>query len=160
MKRKSLFIIAFSLVFIAKTSNAQQSAVSVGGEASGIAGSLSYSVGQIDFTTNTGPNGYVSQGVQQTYEINVVQGIEEEQINLDVQVYPNPTTSNLMLNVGEHELTNLEFQVLDMLGKVIENKKITSSIETIEMDNLPDATYFLTVIDNEQAIKTFKIIKD
>ena len=160
MKRKSLFIIAFSLVFIAKTSNAQQAAVAVGGEASGSAGSLSYSVGQIDFTTNTGPNGYVSQGVQQTYEINVVQGIEEEQINLDVQVYPNPTTSNLMLNVGEHELTNLEFQVLDMLGKVIENKKITTSIEMIEMDNLPDATYFLTVIDNEQAIKTFKIIKN
>ena len=47
-----------------------------------------------------------------------------------------------------------------MLGKVIENKKITSSIETIEMDNLPDATYFLTVIDNEQSIKTFKIIKN
>ena len=40
------------------------------------------------------------------------------------------------------------------------NKKITTSIEMIEMDNLPDATYFLTVIDNEQAIKTFKIIKN
>ena len=65
-----------------------------------------------------------------------------------------------MLNVGQHELTNLEFQVLDMLGKVIENKKITSSIETIEMDNLPDATYFLTVRYNEQSIKTFKIIKN
>ena len=160
MNRKNLVIIGCSLVFAVKTSTAQQAAVAVGGNASGSGGYVSYSVGQIDFTTNTGPNGYVNQGVQQTYEIKVVLGIEEEQINLDVQVYPNPTTSNLTLNVGQHELTNLEFQVLDMLGKIIENKKITSTIETIEMDNLPDATYFLTVIYNEQSIKTFKIIKN
>ena len=160
MNRKTLLIIGCSLVLAVKTSTAQQASVAVGGNASGSGGYVSYSVGQIDFTTNTGPNGYVNQGVQQTYEIKIVLGIEEEQINLDVQVYPNPTTSNLMLNVGQHELTNLEFQVLDMLGKVIENKKITSSIETIEMDNLPDATYFLTVKYNEQSIKTFKIIKN
>ena len=160
MNRKSLLIIGCSLVFAVKTSNAQQAAVAAGGNTSGSGGYVSYSVGQIDFTTNTGPNGYVNQGVQQTYEIEVILGLEDFQINLDLQVYPNPTTSNLMLNVGQHELTNLEFQVLDMLGKVIENKKITSSIETIEMDNLPDATYFLTVKYNEQSIKTFKIIKN
>jgi hypothetical protein len=39
-----------------------------GGEATGSGGSVSYSVGQVVYTTNTGINGSVAQGVQQPYE--------------------------------------------------------------------------------------------
>jgi len=45
-------------------------------------------------------------------------------------------------------------------GKSIENKKITSTTEIIRMENLPSATYFLKVTNNNKEVKSFKIIKN
>jgi hypothetical protein len=42
----------------------------------------------------------VSQGLQQAYEISYVVGVEEQQISLNMLVYPNPTTDYLTLAVG------------------------------------------------------------
>ena len=64
------------------------------------------------------------------------------------------------LNVGKTELSNLNFQLYDMSGKVIESNKITSITETIRMENLPSSTYFLKVTNNNKEVKTFKIIKN
>ena len=83
---------------------AQESINATGGIASGSGGSMSYSVGQIVYTTNTGTNGSVAQGVQQPYEISAVIGIEEfNGINLYVSVYPNPTSDYLTLSIGDRK---------------------------------------------------------
>jgi hypothetical protein len=120
---------------------------------------MAYSVGQIVYTTNTGTKGSVAQGVQQPYEISVVLGVENNAIKLELNAYPNPTTNFLTLNVGETELSTLNFQLYDMSGKLIESRKILSSNETIAMENLLPATYFLKVTNNNKEVKTFKIIK-
>ncbi len=140
------------------SAQAQQAATASGGNASGSGGTVAYSVGQIVYTTNTGSNGSVAQGVQQAYEISIVLGVENHQVNL-IQAYPNPTIDYLTLNVGDSDLSSLNFQLYDITGKLIENKKITSSTETIHMENLPSAMYFLKVTNNNKEIKTFKIIK-
>lgn len=72
-----------------------QETVSAGGkEATGTGGTVSYTIGQVVYTTNTGTNGSVVQGVQQPYEISVVTGLEEaEDISLEFSIYPNPVTS-------------------------------------------------------------------
>ncbi|MCF6130266.1 T9SS type A sorting domain-containing protein [Flavobacterium sp. AS60] len=157
MKHKKLklgvLLLGFSL-----SAHAQQAATASGGNASGSGGTVAYSVGQIVYTTITGSNGSVAQGVQQAYEISIVLGLENHEVNL-IQAYPNPTIDYLTLNVGNSDLSSLNFQLYDITGKLIENKKITSSIETIRMENLPSAIYFLKVTNNYKDIKTFKIIK-
>lgn len=157
MKHKKVklgvLLLGFSL-----SAQAQQAATASGGNASGSGGSVSYSVGQVVYTTITGANGSVAQGVQQPYEISVVLGFEDHQVNL-LQAYPNPTIDYLTLNVGNSDLSSLNFQLYDITGKLIENKKITNSIETIRMENLPSAIYFLKVTNNNKELKTFKIIK-
>ena len=45
--------------------NAQDAIPATGGDATGSGGSASYTVGQIGYTTNTGTNGSVAEGVQQ-----------------------------------------------------------------------------------------------
>ena len=155
-KTLALFLLSFGIT----AAQAQQSTNASGGDASGSGGSASYSVGQVVYTTHTGSTGEVAQGVQQPYEISVVTGLEEKQISLNLQAYPNPTSDYLTLNVGNLELSNLNFQLFDLGGKIIESKKITNTTETFRMENLPNANYLLKVFNNDNELKTFKIIKN
>ena len=162
MKYKKLKLSAIPLLVLGLTSvQAQEAILATGGEASGSGGSASYSVGQVVYTTNTGTNGSVAQGVQQPYEISVVAGIEQARdIKLECTAYPNPTTDYLILKVENNDNENLSYQLYNINGKLIENKKLTSSETTISIANLNSATYFLKVSDNNKELKTFKIIKN
>jgi len=162
MRHKKLKLSAVLLLGLGLTGlQAQTSINATGGNASGSGGSASYSVGQVVYTTNTGTNGSVAQGVQQPFEISVVTAIEEAKgINLSVSAYPNPTTDYLTLEVKEYELSNLHFQLYDMSGKLLQNEKITGNQTSIVMSNLVPATYFVKVIQDNKEVKTFKIIKN
>ena len=139
---------------------AQESISSTGNNAIGSGGSASYSVGQVVYTTNTGTNGSVAQGVQQPFEISVVVGIEEaNDITLQCSVYPNPTTNFLMLKVENYDNIKLLYQLFDMQGKLLQTQKITDSQTSIVMSNLVPATYFVKVIEGNKEVKMFKIIK-
>ncbi len=154
--KKSIMSAAFLLLGLGGL-QAQESPTATGGEATGTGGTASYSVGQVVYTTATGTNGSVAQGVQQPFEISVTTGVNETSINLELSVYPNPTTDYLTLKVEKTE--GLTFQLYDLQGKVITNKKVNSATTTVAMENLPTATYFLNVVKNNQIVKTFKVIK-
>jgi len=156
--KKAITSVAFLLLGLGGL-HAQQAVTTAGGEATGTGGTASYTVGQVVYTTATGTNGSVAQGVQQPYEISTTLGIKETAIRLEMTVYPNPTTNYLTLKVGDFELSSLNFQLIDLQGKVIENKKVTATSTTIKMEELPKAIYFLNITDNNQVVKTFKIIK-
>ena len=159
MKHKKVKL-SFFLLGLGLTAQAQQATTATGGDASGSGGAVAYSVGQIVYTPNTGTTGSVAQGVQQPYEISIVLGIEDNSINLGLSAYPNPTTNYLTLNVGNFKLSTLNFQLYDISGKIIESRKIISNSETIGTENLPSATYFLKVNNDNNEVKTFKIIKN
>lgn len=162
MRHKKLKLCTVLLLGLGLTSlQAQTSVNATGSNASGSGGSASYSVGQVVYTTHTGTSGSVAQGVQQPYEISVVTGIEEAKgINLSVTAYPNPTTDYLTLKVKDFELSNLNFQLYDMNGKLLQSEKITGNQTSIVMINLVPATYFVKVIQGNKEVKTFKIIKN
>ena len=163
MKHKRLKLSALLFLGLGLTGlQAQTSVNATGGNASGSGGSASYSVGQLAYTTNTGTNGSVSEGVQQPFEISVVTGIEEaKDIFLNVSAYPNPTTDYVELKVENLQLSELSYKLYDISGKVYQNKEIGNSITKIEMQNLPQGIYFIKVIDTKnKEFKTFKIIKN
>ena len=162
MRHKPLKLSAVLLLGLGLTGlQAQTSVNATDGDVSGSGGSVSYSVGQVVYTTHTGTSGSVAEGVQQPYEISVVTGLEEAQsINLSVTAYPNPTTDYLTLRIDEFEISNLSFQLYDMNGKLLQNEKITGNQTSIVMSNLLPATYFVKVIQGNKEVKTFKIIKN
>lgn len=167
MRYKKLKLSVFLLLGLGITGlQAQEAIPASGGNASGSSGSVSYSVGQVVYQTHTGTNGSVAEGVQQPYEISVVTGLEEAKgINLTVSAYPNPTTDFLTLKVENYKTENLSYQLYDISGKLLENKKIESNETSISMTNLVSATYFLKVVKmqgiaSQKAVKTFKIIKN
>ena len=70
------YIVIFFLLCIPTIGHAQQTTISSGGDAAGIGGKVTYSVGQVAWNILTGTNGSVIQGVQQPYEISVISGID------------------------------------------------------------------------------------
>jgi hypothetical protein len=165
-KSLKLFIsVSLVLLVTANLLQAQEAITSTGNNATGTGGSVSYSVGQIVCNTISSVSyGSIAQGVQQPFEISVVSGIEDEdEINLMISVFPNPTGGFLTLNIDvsfTSDLKSLDYKLYDMNGNLVKFKEITEYITSIDMSNFIPATYFLSVNDSGKVVKTFKIIKN
>ena len=161
MKNPLIALIAICMFGFGTAIRAQNAIPASGGNASGTGGTVSYTIGQVVYTTNTGTNGSAAQGVQQPYEISAVTGIEKaKDISLEIVVYPNPATDYVKLKVENYEIENLSYQLYNINGTLLENKKIEGNETSIVMRNLIQGTYFLKVTDKQKEIKTFKIIKN
>ncbi len=160
MKNKIVALV-FSLLLFSIYLQAQETITTTGGNASGSGGSVSYSIGQVVYTTHSGISGSIAQGVQQPYEIFLITGIERNPgIQLTIAAYPNPTVDFLTLTVSDHTISDLEYQLYDMNGRLLNNKLLTGDKTQIDMTKLVPATYFLHILEGGKSnIKTFKIIK-
>ncbi|MBN1416631.1 MAG: T9SS type A sorting domain-containing protein, partial [Bacteroidales bacterium] len=159
MKHLAKMLIVFCL-FGHETMQAQQAVAASGGNAAGAGGTVSYTVGQAAYTTNVSSSGTVAQGCQQPFEIYVLTGLEEtREINVEFMVYPNPSSGLIKLTVSNNELKDLGFRLYNNSGILIQNKRITDRETFIEMGDLPSATYYLNIYDNNKELKTFILIK-
>tara|TARA_B100000780_G_scaffold264553_1_gene219297 strand:- start:765 stop:1244 length:480 start_codon:yes stop_codon:yes gene_type:complete len=159
MKHKKIKLSILLLCF-GGALNAQSANTASGGEATGTGGSVSYSIGQIAYTSNTSDNGTVSQGVQQPYEIYTV-GIQETALEITLSVFPNPTVNDLTLQIGNYNNEELSYQLYDMQGRLLNTGKVTETLTPIETAQLPSSTYFINVVDQKsKKIQTFKVIKN
>jgi hypothetical protein len=140
--------------------HAQEAVPTAGGNATGSGGSLSYTVGQVVYTTYKGTDGSVAQGVQQAFEISISVGIEVTEINLEILAYPNPTINSLTLNIGDFNNEKLTYQLLDLQGKLLDSREVMNTITKIGMQDFPASTYLLIVLENNSLIKTFRIVKN
>lgn len=162
MKFKKLQLgIVLLLGFGLSNLQAQENLNASGGEAIGSGGSSAYTIGQIVYQTYTGTSGNsLTEGVQQPYEISILTSIAEVKgISLSVLAYPNPTADYLIVEVKDFGLSNLSLQLYDMQGKLLQSEKITNNQTSVIMSNLVSATYFAKIVQGNQEVKTFKIIK-
>ena len=164
MKVIRTILIVFSIFSYEISTKAQQATTASGGDASGSGGKASYSIGQVIYTTNSGQNGTITQGVQQPYEVFVVSGIEEAKgISIECIVYPNPANSLVNLKIeasSKISIQSTSYALYDLSGKLLQNKKTESQETVISMSNLSPSIYFLKISDNTKEIKVFKIIKN
>lgn len=163
-RMKTIYLITMIELFLficANVIQAQESIATSGGNATGSGGTVSYTIGQVAYTTNRGATGLMSQGVQQPYEILVVTGLNEAKgISLEVSVYPNPTSDFLKLKVESYKLENLSYQLYDINGNLLQNREIVGKETVIQTGGLLSASYFLRISDKQKEVKTFKIIKN
>ena len=155
---KKLFL-TFSL-FSSGIILAQESVNTSGSNASGTGGAVSYTVGQVAYTNSSGSNGSVSAGVQQSYTITATTGVDENNFNLDVSVYPNPTTDLLVLSINELK-EEYRYQVLDMAGKRLTNGQLRNNQTQLDFSSYASGSYYVNIITNQnKQIKTFQVIKN
>lgn len=154
---KIFIILAFFMCAVAVS--AQTGVVTSGGDASGTGGSVSYSVGQVVYTTNTGTDGSVAQGVQQPYEISEIVAINDFEADWECLVFPNP--ANDFLIISHSHADNCTFQLYDNNAQLIRNGKLDVGETNVPMRDLAPAVYFLRIVNAVGELKKeFKIVKN
>ena len=162
MKQNKKFGAFFiTVLFISLSAMAQSNTLAAGGDATGSDGSVSYSLGQIDYIYATGSGGSANQGVQQPFEIFEVLSTEEvNHIQVVAGVFPNPTVNNVTLVIKNVPVDDMSYHLYDMNGRMLLEQKLRDSETMIPMERFASATYFLSVVDQGSLLKTFKIIKN
>lgn len=151
MRTISTTLLFTSLIFGAV---GQQNTVSAGGDASGAGGSVSYSIGQVDYINNSGSNGNTNEGVQQPYEFFQEVGLEEEIIIS--AVYPNPTTDIIQIEFENAKQRTLE--LFDQNGKLVLKSACTGATTSMDLSTLAKGAYTLSV-QRDQKTQAIKLIK-
>ena len=86
-----------------------------------------------------------------------------ELLNNNVSLFPNPVSNNLKLNFELAELSNVQIQLVDLLGQVhySNNDKLPSGKREVfvEMENLSSGVYFIKLdIDGKRG--SYKVVKE
>ena len=154
-------LLIFTSFFVCTSLHAQASFSASADQVSGAGGSLSYSVGQVVFATYRDENmGSVAQGVQQTYNITALLGVEIAAIKLELMAYPNPTQDILTIKIDNYKNQSLTYQLYDLQGKLWDSQFLQGAQTQLDMKDLAGGSYLLSIQENETFIKTFRIIKN
>ena len=161
MKHLLLTICAVAFVMLGY---AQETITTTGGEATGNAGSVSYTIGQIAVQTVSNGNASIAEGVQQPYEIQTVGVDNYPNITLNAMVYPNPTADRLTLAVGANLVGANSYSPLQAIlfttnGQPLQTVTVAGEHTVVDMTNVAAGTYYLRVTDGKQTLKTFKVVK-
>ncbi len=159
MKTKKQFMLFLFAFFFGSSLWAQENTAATGGEATGTGGTVSFTVGQIDYSAQSGTNGSVSQGVQQPLEFFNV-GIEENVKNFSVLLFPNPTVAELHVDLKKVSLDQLNYILTDASGKQVQTSEVSSAELTINMVDYNRGNYFLNFVQNGKVVGSYKVIKN
>ena len=138
---------------------AQNNTITTGADASNNNGSISYSIGQIDYVSSSNGSIFINQGLQQPFEIVTLSGNEIINITISAQVYPNPTANNLIISLQNYNYENLTYKLFDVRGREIINGIISNSETIVNMQPYASAAYILKLSKKNKEIKSFKILK-
>ncbi|MEP2023318.1 MAG: T9SS type A sorting domain-containing protein [Reichenbachiella sp.] len=161
MRKINLLSIALVMMFLGShLVSGQQAFLSASGEASTSSGSVSYGIGQLITTSSNGPGGSAGAGVLQSYDVEVILGAAQENIQLDIQLstFPNPVIDFLTVQMqGKEE--RLDVNLFDMNGTLLKSTSLENNQATIPMRDLAEAIYILEVSRRMKRLKSFRIIK-
>lgn len=146
----------FFLISASCSYYAQQNTVSAGGDASGSGGTVSFSVGQIDYINSSSVTGELNQGVQQPYELFLVS--LDESITETISIHPNPFSNQIILNVSEGK--DLSYKLIDASGRLVIKGQCKGPQTTVDVSPLPSGTYQMVLFNVDQQILVYKLIKN
>lgn len=151
-----LLVIGFSRIW------AQQALPASGGNAGGIGGSASYSVGQVAYTGIQGEGGYAGLGVQQPYTVIMVGTLEPEP-GISVSFYPNPVQNNdfLIINMDATFDPRAKYavEIRNIYGQLLIRQRMDELSTAVPVKEYQNGIYLMRILKNDAVIKLFKVIK-
>lgn len=157
MRKTKSIIPVVALMLSASLAQAQTATVAAGGEATGEAGSVSYTIGQAVAGFSAGESGSVTIGVQQPYIIKQEtppDGVAE--LQAEFKVFPNPTTD--AVSVVTNESDDYSFELVTEAGAIVKKGDFDESC-LVEMSAFVPSTYMLRISNKKGQMKVFRIVK-
>lgn len=152
-------IILITLLLSINNSYAQNSIVANGNTLINSYGSVSYSMGQVNQLNVETSTAFISEGVQQPFEIVEHLGLTNLEFQNSFSLYPNPATSKVFLQFSDEIETPVFLTLRDLSGRIIESKELIESISELTISQLPTAIYYLTITSNHTT-STITLIKN
>ncbi len=121
-------------------------------------GSLSWTIGEPIVETVSDGTNTLTQGFQQS-KLTVTAIDEKEIAGFEINVFPNPASDYLSVEVITDKQKDLEIILFDLNGKIILQKLMTGNKQTVNMQNYSPATYILKVTEGNKEIRTYQIVK-
>jgi hypothetical protein len=101
-----------------------------------------------------------SKGFNKPYEISIITEVNHPSLSqMDLMVFPNPTSDYVRLIVGGTDMLNVFYELLDLNGRVLIKERIAGNETNILMNQFAAGTYFLKVSKDHQELKVFQLIK-
>ena len=138
---------------------AQQGIHTSGGNASGTGGSVSYSVGQVFYSSQNSAAGSLNQGVQQPYELVVTEVAKSISSGIKCEVFPNPVVKELKLRINGDIPKNATWKLIDLKGVTVLQGNVKEVETLLPVSGLPMAAYNLQILSGEKEIQRYNIIK-
>jgi len=125
---------------------------------------VDYTVGETFTLTVSNSNNILTQGFQQPGPDTVVSVFEITNNELSIMLYPNPASEFINLSISNPPEKDLHIEVIDMLGSILIIKRFeplnnSSSIEKININKLPQGTYFIKLYLHNVSIACLKFAK-
>jgi len=81
---------------------------------------------------------------------------KEYALNSRIDLYPNPATKTLVLNISDADLRLESYQVIDATARVVMNGNLNSGLNELNVEVLTPGVYFIKVQTNEgEAVQRF-----
>lgn len=152
MKRNTLVL--FSL-FASISVSAQEVVSTQGDSYSNTSANIDFTIGEVIIDTGTDGTNDLTQGFHQT-NWNFV-GLEDHAPNYEAIIYPNPTED--VLNIRTSLFENVTYTLYDAQGKLVLQDVLSAEQTPIQVSQLAPGNYSLTLNNQTQNLKTFKLIK-
>lgn len=136
---------------------AQSNIVTAGGEAANATGSVSYTIGQIDFQYTSSADYSVSEGVQQAYSFDTALSIDDVQYDFQLSIWPNPSTDEMNIEYTTSYELPLSLTVTDVKGAVIASKSVTQGQYSFDVNTWAAGIYYVN-LNNGEAVNIIKPI--
>jgi hypothetical protein len=159
MRKLILFIAALAILEPAICQHASPELIcSSGGSFGNSTYQIDWSIGELATSVHSAGTYLLTEGFHQGNL--TVTAVEDWQKDFKISVFPNPATDYINLNLaGNLNLKGLKYKVTDISGKDKIVNEIQSATQTINCEQFSSGIYFLTILQNNQSIKIFKIIK-
>ncbi len=152
MKKNKLVL--FSLLTTLSVS-AQEVVATQGDSYSNASGNIDFTIGEVIINTGTDGSNDLTQGFHQT-NWNFV-GLEDHSPSYEATIYPNPTSE--VLNIKTSTFENVTYTLYDAQGKLVLQDILSAEQTPIQVSQLAPGSYSLTLNNQTQNLKTFKLIK-
>jgi hypothetical protein len=152
MKKNALLL----LTLITTLSVSAQEVVSTQGDSySNANGSIDFTIGEVVINTGTDGTNDLTQGFHQT-NWNFL-GVEDFAPNYEAIIFPNPTED--VLNIKTSMFENVTYTLYDAQGKLVLQDILSAEQTPIQVSQLATGNYSLTLTNETQNLKTFKLVK-
>ena len=152
MKRHTLVLFSF---FASLAVTAQEVVATQGESYSNASANIDFTIGEVIINTGTDGTNDLTQGFHQT-NWNFL-GVENHAPNYEATIFPNPTED--VLNIKTSSFENVTYTLYDAQGKLVMQDILSAEQTPIQVSQLAPGSYSLTLNNETQNLKTFKLIK-